>query len=423
MLNIIKNKDILVKLKSTGIYLLVPLVNFGASIFTSPIFAKYLTAEEFGYFGYYNSLASFFNIFFSLSFTTYYMSTYYKGTEEDRKSSLVTLVAFLLLWNIAFLPALYVGMYLFFKYSHSQTPFYPFALLTFIAGSVGVYKSFLQINYRLGSKPFSFFSIISGYRVLSILVSLYLVINLNMHLEGRMLGILIVETLFFVISIIHIFIGQSIKVDKKVLKDAIKIVLPLFPASLLYIPLLNFDNIILERLNQPAEMGIFNIGKGIATYLYTALFPFYQAFEPDIYKHAVTGNAAPLIKIILFLSIIVFFCTLGFWIVSPFIINYLTAGKYTQSIKYANLMAITNGLMIIFSIFDAIINAIQETKKHLIINAITAIVCVVTYTIGGLFFKQIGVAIASVFTYIFLVTLQGFFILKKYKSLYKRYIN
>lgn len=414
-MNFISNQKNFYKLKSTGIYLLVPIANFSVSIFTSPIFAKYLSAEEFGYFGYYNSLNNLFNVFFSLSFTTYYMSVYYKGTEEDRKNSLVTLTLLLLLWNIAFLPVVYIGVFLYFKYSNSQIPFYPFALLTFTSGALGVYKSFLQIDFRLAGKPFSYFFIISGYRILSIFISLFLVVNLNMNLKGRMLGVLIVEVLFFIISLLHILVGQSLKIDGKILKNAMKIVLPLFPASLLYIPIINFDNIVLARLNQPAEMGIFNIGKGISTYLYTALFPFFQAFEPDIYKNTVLGNTSSLKNIIIFLMTIVILSVVGFWLISPYVISYLTAGRYAKAAHYANVLVITNGLMIIFSIFDAIINALQDTKKHLIINGITAIVCIFTYIMGGLYFKQMGVAVASVFTYLFLVILQGFFIIRKLK--------
>ena len=408
--------DLLLKVKSTGIYLLVPIVNFGFSFFTSPIFARYLTAEEFGYFGYYSSLINFVNIFFSLSFTTYYMSVYYKGTEVERNKTLLTLTSFLLLWNVAFLPAVYFLVLLFFKVSNAQIPFYPFAILTFVAGSASVYKSFLQIEYRLAGKPLSYFFIVSGYRVLSIMASLYFVVNLEMSLKGRMLGALIVEALFMGISLVYIYKKGLFTLDKKIIKDAIRVILPLLPASLLYIPVLSFDNIVLERLHQPAEMGLYNIGKGISSYVYVALFPFYQAFEPDIYKHAVKNDIKALRNISTLLVGFVVFSILCFWVVSPFIIDFLTAGKYNDAVKYANTLVITSGLMIVFSIFDAIINALQETKKHLIINGITMVFCLVSYYIGSLYFNQMGVAVASVLTYIFLILLQTLFIVKRYKN-------
>lgn len=408
--------DILLKVKSTGIYLLVPIVNFGFSFFTSPIFARYLTAEEFGYFGYYTSLINFFNIFFSLSFTTYYMSVYYKGTAVERNKTLLTLTSFLLLWNVVFLPAVYFLVMLFFKVSNAQIPFYPFAILTFVAGSVGVYKSFLQIEYRLAGKPLSYFFIVSGYRVLSIMASLYFLANQGMSLKGRMLGSLIVEVLFMGISLIYIYKKGLFTLDKKIIKDAIRVILPLLPASLLYIPVLSFDNIVLERLHQPAEMGLYNIGKGISSYLYVALFPFYQAFEPDIYKHAVNNDIKALRNISTLLVGFVVFSIVCFWVVSPYIIDFLTAGKYNDAVKYANMLVITSGLMIVFSIFDAIINALQETHKHLIINGITMVFCLISYYLGSLYFNQMGVAIASVLTYLFLILLQTIFIVKRYKN-------
>lgn len=411
----INNKDVFTKLRTTGIYLLVPIVNFSVSVFTSPVFARYLTAEEFGYFGYYNSISTFLMVFFSLSFSGYYMSVYFRETEQKRKAILSSLVLFIFLWNLLFFPIAYFGVYLYFILSDSQIPFYPFALLIFGAGSLSVYKAFVQIDYRLGQKPFYYFLYVSGYRVLAIFVSLFFVIYPEMGLEGRMIGILITEVLFFIFSFRYVLKGQKIKIDKQIIKNAFKVILPLLPATLFYLPLGSYDNIVLGRLNEPVEMGFYNIGKGIATYLYTALFPFYQAFEPDIYKHAVERSTKNLLKIGMALIILVFSAVVMFWIVSPFLIDYLTAGKYTEATSYANIMAVTSGLMIIFSIFDAIIIALHETKKSLIINAITAVISISLYTIMGIYYKQIGVAIGTVVTYFILVTLQSLFVISKFK--------
>jgi hypothetical protein len=49
---ILNRQLLLEKARTTGIYLLVPVIGFLVSIFTSPIFAKHLSAEEFGYFGF-----------------------------------------------------------------------------------------------------------------------------------------------------------------------------------------------------------------------------------------------------------------------------------------------------------------------------------------------------------------------------------
>lgn len=409
-----KKAKIQSKIKTTGVYLLVPIINFSVSVFTSPLFAKYLTAEEFGYFGYYTSLMGFINIFFSLSFTTYYMSVYYG--DQDRKKVLVTLTSSLLLWNLIFLPLVYGGFILFFRFSNSQVPFYPFAVLTFITGSIGVYKNFLQINYRLGEKPLSYFFIVSGYRVLSTLLGLYLIMELNMNLAGRMAGLLVIEIAFFFLSMIHIYKGLKFHIDRKILKSALKVILPLLPASLLYIPIIGFDNIVLERLGNPKEMGLYNIGKGISTYVYTALFPFFQTFEPDIYKYASQKNVGALKNTSMFLIGIVILSVVTFWLVSPFIINFLTNGRYPQAVIYANILVVTSGLMIIFSMFDAIINALQATKLHLIINGTTAAFCIVAYFVGSIYFKQIGVAFVSVISYLFLIILQSIFIVKKFRN-------
>jgi O-antigen/teichoic acid export membrane protein len=234
-----------------------------------------------------------------------------------------------------------------------------------------------------------------------------------MGFKGRVLGLALNELVFFLITLVHINRGQKVNVNWNDVKQALKIVLPLLPASLLYLPLLSYDNIVLEKMNNASEMGLYNIGKGIATFLYTALYPFYQAFEPDIYKKTSVRDFRGLRKLILMHLVVILTSLILFWIISPYTIDYLTAGKYNAAKLYANILVVTSGLMIMFSIFDAVINALYETKKSLVINLISAIICVILYTLCGLYFKQIGVAFANVVTYLCLVILQFLIIIRK----------
>jgi O-antigen/teichoic acid export membrane protein len=411
------NKDfIFEKARTTGIYLLVPIINFFISVITSPIFAKYLSAEEFGFFGFYNTTSQFINIIFGLSFQAYYMSVYYRETDEQKRKTLATITLFTILWNLLFFPVSYFGFYLYLNLTHSQVPFYPLALLSLGAAALSNYKGFVQVNYRLAQKPILYLLWTAGYRVLVTLISLYFVIAPDMGLTGRMLGTVLVEIFFFLISIHSILKGNKIVIDKLIIKDALKKVLPLLPAALLFLPILSYDNIALEQMNDPAEMGLYNIGKNISIYMYTALFPFFQTFEPNIFKHAVQENYKPLKRIAVFIMAIVTLSLIAFWVVSPYLIDYLTAGKYIAAIKYSNITAITFSLMILFAIFDAIIMAWQETKKHLQINFIAVILSLTYYTVAGHYFKQIGIAVATVLSYFTLVFLQAIFIYSRIRT-------
>jgi O-antigen/teichoic acid export membrane protein len=410
------NKKIFEKIKSTGIYLLVPIINFGVSFITSPIFAKYLSAEEFGYYGYYLTLASFLLVFSSLSFQTYYMSIFFKDTEDQRKSAQTALILFTLLWNLLFFPIAYLGIYLYLKLSNSHIPFFPYALLALATSVFGIFKGFVQVNYRLGNQPVKYLFIVAGYRVIGILLSLYFVVYAKMALEGRMIGVFIVEILFFIISLYTILKGQKLKVEKAVIKQALRKVLPLLPASFLFWPLMSFDNIVVERLHQPLQMGLYNIGKGIANYLYIALFSFFQAFEPDIYKHAAAYNLKELKKTALIIIGLVVLAIGTYWILSPILIHYLTAGRFTGAIHYSNILAVTYGLIIIYSVLDAIILAWQNTKINLYFNIVGALLSLVTYTLAAKYFKQSGVAMATVFTHFALVSMVAIFIIKKLKD-------
>ena len=416
MLIQLSKAELILKVKSVGVYMLIPIVNLAVSIFTTPLFAKYLTAAEFGYFGYYTSIANFLGIIFGLSLNTYYMSMYYRVEEVERKQMLISLTIFSLLLNCMLFPILYFGIYLYSKLSHSTIPFSPFALIIYGASAIAVYKNFVQIDYKLSNKPIKYTVFFLSYRVLTTLVSLYFLVYLNSGLIGRLIGAMVVESLFFLITLKHIFSAGQIKIDWKQIRRAFKFIGPLIPGSLLFLPLGSYDNIVLERLHDPVNMGLYNIGKSISYYLYLSLFSCYQVFEPEIYKNAVERNIPELKKIFIILTAIIFCGVLAFWFLSPVLINYLTAGKYNEAVEYANIWAITNGLVIYFSIFDAIILALQKSKKSLVIHLVSAVLCLTLYSAFGYFFKQRGIAIGAALTYFILVIMQAFFMIRIFRS-------
>ncbi|QJW88005.1 hypothetical protein HNV11_00760 [Spirosoma taeanense] len=399
--------------KSTFVYMLVPVVSFSLSIYTSPIFARHLSSEEFAYMGFYASVGSLINCFYGLLFQTYYMSIYFRQEPKELKATLASLTLFSLGWNFLFFPLSLVLLNQAMSLIGGSIPFFPYAILALATQVFAVYTGLLQATYRLGKKPIMYFVLAAGYRVLTMALSIYFVTSADMGLTGRLLGTLVTEVVFFVVAIRSIMDGQAFVIQKDIIKHAIRTVLPLLPASFLYLPVLNFDNLVLERLNNPTEMGFYNIGKNIANYLYMALFPFYQTMEPDIYKYAITQNYKVLGRISLMLVLMVVVCVIGFWLVSPYIINYLTAGRYNNAVKYANIHAVTSGLMILFSISSSVLNALQQSRQLLISNMVACAVCVASYIAGGIYFDQLGVAYATAMTFMILIILQASFSFKK----------
>ncbi len=408
--------NLLAKVKTTGLYLLVPLINVVASFLTSPIFARYLTVEEFGYFGYYNTVSSYLLIIYNLSFQTYYMSVYFRESESERKATLVSLIMFTMAWNLLFFPISLGALYLYFKFSHSITPLYPFALLLLGGTVLGIPKGFIQVNFRMEQKPVLFLIWVSGFRVASILVSLYFILGPEMHLVGRLIGILLVELVFFIVTIYLAFKNQKIRIDIAVIRVALKKIAPLIPASLLLLTIISFDNIAVERMKQPKQLGLYNIGKSLAQFLYTALYPFFQAFEPDIYKHAVLKDHRRLKNIGALIVGITMLALVSFWIVAPYLIRYLTAGRYTAALPYANLLAIACCLNIFFAYFDAVIMAWQQTKVHLYINIVVATLSIVIYAVASKYWEAMGIAVACDINWTLLLILQLLFVYSKLRK-------
>ncbi|HTM93138.1 MAG TPA: hypothetical protein VL095_12005, partial [Flavisolibacter sp.] len=119
-------KRILQIFKKGGLYFGTSALGLFLSFFTMPIFAKLLSEKDFGIFNYFNNLTGFFAFVFSLQFSSYYSSKYFRCNGEQRKQLTGTLLTFLLLWNPVLILIVYGILVLYCHYIHLTLPYYPF---------------------------------------------------------------------------------------------------------------------------------------------------------------------------------------------------------------------------------------------------------------------------------------------------------
>ncbi|MBK7630234.1 MAG: oligosaccharide flippase family protein [Ignavibacteriales bacterium] len=254
------------------------------ALITQPIYSIHLSADEFGIIGYFNAIKNVFTPLFILGMTSVYLMHYFKQNEEDNKKMLFNIIFYLCLFNTGFLVISYAGLYAYFSLLEVNIPLNPFGWFILVTLVLDNIKSIVLINFRVGKKAFSFFSFSAVYSVLNVILGLLFVAVLKWGAEGRMLAPIISAVLMLPAAIYILKRYTTINFNYNAFKKSAKLAMPLVLAAYAFVPISNIDSFYLERLDNIAELGLYNIGITIAGYAQLAYTAIALALEPDIFK-------------------------------------------------------------------------------------------------------------------------------------------
>ncbi len=423
MLSLINNRleiflksNFLTQIKNSIFYFGASVIQLIISLYTSPIFAKNLSTTDFAIIGYYLTIQSFLSIFFTFSFQSYYINVFFKNSETDRKKILSTIIIFSTVFNLILSTIIFFALKLYFSETSVIIPSYPYQFLLIGIMYLNVYATLFEVNFRVNKKAINYFIFKTLLIFSNIVLALLFVVHYKMGAEGRMIATFLSQFLYAIIAIIFLSKILTFKFSKIELKKAIRFSLPLVISSIFYFPIISLDNIYLEKLNNLNSLGLYNIGLNVANYLFVMFFAIYQAIEPDIAKHTIQKNKAALIKTIGLFSIILCLCTLLFILFSKTILNYLTAGIYTSAYNYANLLAFSFFLVIIFSFLNCILMHLQKTRLLFIINVIGGLSSFAVYHYLISIYTFEGAAYGRIILFALMALLCVFFISQRNKK-------
>lgn len=386
------------------------------SIFTTPIFARILDSQDFAIIGYFTAINNFVFPFYTLLFYSFYIANYFKKGEEENKDTLGTLVIFLSIWNFIFSAIVYLFLIGYFQITNVSLPLYPFALIILLTSIFSVYKSFLTINYRIRKKAWQFFFIMTAAKIFNVFFSLILVAIFSLGAQGKLIGILIGEIIIAAVSLYKLKDYMNFKYDSIILRSALRFSFPLVVSSFPHLVIVNYDSVILEKLNNVNEFALYSIGTTISGYLLLMGTSIFQAFEPDVYKFVGSGQYK---KLFIYIALVVFTIitiTIIFIYFSKDVLEYLTAGRYTLAYKYTNILSVSIIFYILYSFLSAIILALEKSKIALYITAFVGISSLFVYNqfIGSWGFM--GAAYAKILLFALLSSISLTYILYNIKT-------
>ncbi len=216
------------------------------------------------------------------------------------------------------------------------------------------------------------------------------------------------------------------KFDWKIFKSMLQFVWPLIIGAMLNFFTIGYDKIYLERLGNSNELGYYVVGAQIVGYIGVFRMAISNTFQPDIYKAIVNKNwknASKYIAVVLTSNIVV---VLGFIILAPYIIDLLTAGRYTYSTKYARILAYSQLTAAMYFIVSEISIVLGYTGIVLINKIIGVIFTIALYSYFISKWQFVGAAWGQVASYIVLTVVSIIVLLfwdKKVRNKRKVYNN
>lgn len=309
-------------------------------IFSSPIFARYMSESDFAVFSYFTSLISFFSPIYTMLYLQYYIIQYFRQTKEENEEMLHSLLHFMMLANMLVSFVAYGAMFVYFYTMDVSFPLLPHAVIILVTMFAQGFQIFLLSVFKIRKQAFYYLFLHAGSRILVIGISLYLVVYHSMGGLGRLLGAMIAFTLTGTISFLLLRRNERHTFNWKVIKDAIKVCSPLLLGAFLTFPLKGLDKIMLERLGNVTAFGLYSIGFRYSSFLNFVFRSIGSAFQPDVSKFIVRNEKK---KLALLMSglIVMYFLVVSLFIlfIRP-LVDFLSAGRYLDAIPYAKWNAI-----------------------------------------------------------------------------------
>ncbi len=367
----------------------------GCIFLTLPIFTKILSTTDFGIYSSYIALEGIISAVIGMGLygTIKNAKIDFKEKFNDYLSTIICFSLFVLFIFIILSNSLYFLYGDFIGYSR-------FIINVLILQSYGsflihLYGSKLNIEFKYKSYlGVTFFNTI-GNIILSIILILY-VFPYQRYL-GRIVGSALPIIIVSVIIVLYILKNGKDYWNKKYIKYAILIGLPLVPHVVSQSLLSQFDRIMIEKMIGASEGGIYSYIYTICTILFIIVQSLDNAWNPWVYIRLSENNTSIIkksfTKYIDFFSIL----TLGFLCLSPEIVVLFAGSEYWSGIDLIIPLTVSNYFVFLYMLPVGIEYYHKKTK---FISLGTVCATIANLVLNFIFIKLFGFKAAAYTTLI-----------------------
>ncbi len=363
-------------------YFLASLVPMLLNIGSMPVFAKYLSAEDFAVVGFYNSLSLLFEPMITFYMLHNYMRKYFQCDEVGREKLHTATFQLLIFFSagMAAIAIILTGIYQNYFNKNSQIAVIPFAVYAMLyPAATGIFKLKLtDLKMKKRSLPYFIYNSVNA--VLTAGVSVLLVI-LGGGCAGKLGGLLLGAVPLFAYLLWEERKNIIRKIDFKSAKSILAFCFPLTLAAMMGFFSNGYDKVFLERYIPLKELGYYSVGVSISHFLYVFSDAINSTFSPDIYESVAINNYKRCAKIVLLKLGLISAIVIPFIIFAPLIVNLLTAGRYRESLPFCIITALSAVTASLYYSFSQITIAANHNHIPLLSRIIGSLLTVLMFYI------------------------------------------
>lgn len=342
------------KLKSISYYVIASLFTALIGIAINPFLSIGLSHKDYAIIGYYSSFTVILGPIIAFSFNSYYARNYFLVSEFKRVKIYKTLMSLFLVFGMLVFFVFSLIYYIYHINRVNSIPFSPYAILSFLPVYFSSFYNIylLQIRMEQKAKKYAIITILNT--TAAGMLSLFLVYVLNYGAIGRLIALLIVAVAFGIYALnIKKF---EFSFNKKIIKEAFIFCWPLTITAILTFFFMGIDRVFLEEMNDNHNLGLYNVGIQITSYLGIFGTVLFQTFEPDLFRYTSLNQHKKVFYFVLLITFATLIPNLIFIILSKPLINILTYGKYTEAASFANILCLKNvGTSFAFSLSNVLV--------------------------------------------------------------------
>jgi O-antigen/teichoic acid export membrane protein len=278
--------DKMQNLKSGLLYIVPFLVGSVLPIITLPIFTRILTVEDYGIY----ALTIVYGVFVSgianFGLTVGYERNFFNFSGDKQKTAalLFSTLSFVIcsIIILGFLTFLFKEALA--KLIIGSSEYGNLLVWAFFATAITSLKVYFLTYFKNSENAKSFVWYSIDENLLNVVFSLFFVVYMKLGVLGLILGQLIAGSIVFILLIIKFVKMLPFVFSLTLLKDSLKLSLPLTSRIFFGIIGTQFDKYMIGLLNTVGGVGIYNLGQKIANIVFVFMTAIQNVYSPQVYK-------------------------------------------------------------------------------------------------------------------------------------------
>jgi O-antigen/teichoic acid export membrane protein len=273
------------QIKNTFIYFLPITVGSIIPLVTLPIFTRILTKEDYGVWGLAQIYAVFMSGLANFGLTVGFERNFFQYKELKKSAQLLYSVMcfiisiFLVITVFTLLFKSYLSKWIIGSEKYGNILFWSF-VATAIMGLKTYYLTYFKNTAN--AKAFVWYTI--DETVMGAVLSLFMVAYLRIGIIGLIWGQLVASLIVFSLLAINFLKRYPFSFNAAVLKDVLKLSVPLTPRIFFGIIGNQFDKYMIGLMSTIGGVGIYTLGQKLAGIIFTFMTAIQNVFSPQVYK-------------------------------------------------------------------------------------------------------------------------------------------